>query len=320
MNIMLKRKLLSYGELETFYELPFFELINLAHDVHRQYHNSRDIKLAIALSVKTGRCPEDCAFCPQSAHHNTDIKDVKITSREDIIKFAMSAKQLGIAQICLGAAWRSIPNSEEFDNFVSVIPELNKLDLKVCFSMGMLSYDQAERLKNAGLYEYNHNVDTARSYYSNIIKTRSYEERIKSVDNIIKSGLRLSCGGILGLGESIKQRIEFIHELHHLNVQPTTIPLNTLYPSKGTPLANRTPIDPFEYIRCVALARIAMPSAEIALAAGRNFMSKEMQSLCFYVGATTFYVSEKILVTPSNHPIEEDYKMIRDLSLNIKNN
>lgn len=286
---------ITLNHARELYELPFLDLIERAREVHKKHHDSRAIKLCTALSIKTGNCPEDCAFCSQSAHHQTTIIPERLMPVEQVLSYARNAKEAGVNSICLGAAWRGIPKGESFERVLEMVAEVSKMGMKVCASMGLVTVDQARALKEVGCHEYNHNLDTSQEFYSTIITTRRYEDRLAAIDALRDAGLALSCGGILGMGESIVDRLSLVCNIANLKNQPQTIPLNALQAMPGTPLAGRTPIDPVEYIRIVAVTRILIPRAVIALAAGRIDMSREMQVLCFAAGANALYVGTKIL-------------------------
>lgn len=304
----------SLQEIQTLYNLPFPILLQKAHEVHQQHQKVGYVQLCAALSIKTGSCPEDCAFCPQSAHYNTFVKPEKLLEPEEVIPKAEKAQQEGATQFCLGAAWRKIPKGPSFEMLLDIVSGVKALGLNVCCSLGSVSCDQARALKEAGCSEFNHNLDTSREYYKKIITTRPYEERLQSIANIRKAGLRVSCGGILGMGETIEDRLKLLMEINHFDPHPEAMPINALQAVKGTPLGHLPFIDSFEFVRIIALARILMPKALVSLAAGRPQMSCEMQALCFSAGANSFYFGEKILTTDAGDR-GESLKLLQSLGL-----
>lgn len=307
MSVLLKKA-------QALYDLPFLELMEVARGVHRKHNESRDMKLCAALSIKTGNCPEDCAFCSQSAHYQTTVIPEALLALDQILTFAKNAKEAGVNSICLGAAWRNIPKGEAFERVMEIVNVVSDLGMQVCASMGGVSYEQALALKDAGCSEYNHNLDTSREFYGEIISTRTYEDRLRTLEHLQRAGLALSCGGILGMGESIEDRLKLICNVTEWN--PKTVPLNALQPMPGTPLGKRDPIDPLEYVRIVAVCRVLNPEAVIAVAAGRLHMSREMQVLAFGAGANAIYVGNKIL-TVKLPKQDEDLVMLENLGFKL---
>lgn len=308
---------ITFDQLLAWYELPLEALIDEARRVHLRHFGGGALKLRAGISVKTGGCPEDCKFCPQSAHYKTYVNHDGLVPFETIQGLAQKAKDLGADHVCIGAAWRAIPKGRAFDYILEVIAYLRAMGLEVCCSLGMLNGAQARALKDAGIAEYNHNLDTSEEYYGQVITTRTYQERMESVRVIQDAGIALSCGGILGMGESIEDRLKLVQALAEL--QPKSIPLNTLMPIEGTPLGTRGPIAPLEYIRMIAVTRLALPESEVYMAGGRAMLDTATQSLCMYVGANGFYIGEKILAT-RNPEIAVDLALIREWSEGVRIN
>jgi len=303
-------------ELLGLYALPFESLLEEARKVHEKHHNANEVTLFSALNVKAGGCPEDCAFCPQSAHYATGVTRTNLIDVKEAVAFAYKMKSLGCLKLCLGAAWRAVPKGDLFEEILELVRSVSATGVKPCLSMGMLDIWQAEALRDSGAYEYNLNLDTSRRYYSNIIKTRTYDERYESMRNIQRGGLRLSSGGIIGMGETIEDRIDLLDELGRLDEPPATVILNLLLQIEGTPLAKAPEIPEEEFIRMAALARIRMPKADLALSAGRKKLSKVGQSLCFRAGVNGIYTGPKILTVP-NPTVEEDKVMLSELGIRI---
>ncbi len=305
----------SLANLETLYQLPFNELIKKAHEIHQNHHEVNTIHLCGSLSIKTGLCPEDCAYCPQSVHYKTFVSKESLLNPDDVLNVALNAKKMGITHFCLGAAWSRVPRGSAFENVLETVRKLNGIGLQVCCSLGSISEEQAQALLDAGCHTYNYNLDTSPEFYSKIITTRTFESRYQTLQMIRKSGLKVSCGGILGMGESISDRLKLIHIISQLSPQPEMMPLNALVSIEGTPLENQPVIDPLEYVRIVAIARILMPNMIIAMAAGRYKMSIETQALAFFSGANAIYIGERILVTPTP-AFNEDLDMLAKLGMN----
>jgi biotin synthase len=263
--------------------------------------------------VKTGGCPEDCAYCPQSAHHETSVPAEKLMSVEAVLEKARLAKQSGASRFCMGAAWRN-PRGKDFDQVLAMVSGVRELGMEACATLGMLSDEQAERLASAGLTAYNHNLDTSRDHYKKIISTRTYDDRLATLDRVARAGISVCCGGILGMGESIDDRCAMLCELAHMRPHPGSVPVNALSPVAGTPLADRPPIDAFELVRVIATARIMMPGAMVRLSAGREGLSREAQMLCFMAGANSIFYGDKLLTT-GNPDVEADRALFRDAGL-----
>jgi biotin synthase len=296
------------------YHSPLLELIYQAATVHRRYHRPDEVQVSTLLSIKTGGCPEDCAYCPQAARYQTNIEKNDLLSVDEVKAAALSAKASGASRLCMGAAWRHVREGADFDHVVELVKTVRALDMEVCCTLGMLSENQARRLADAGLYAYNHNLDTSEEYYKEIISTRAYEDRLRTLDNVRRAGLTVCSGGIIGMGESAEDRCEMLRTLASLSPQPESAPINALVPVAGTPLENQAPVSIWEIARMVATARIVMPKATIRLSAGRTQMSREGQALCFLAGAGSIFAGEKLLTTP-NPEVSEDMEMFDILGL-----
>lgn len=308
----------SLADIETLFKMPLLDLVFKAAELHRDFHNPREIQICSLLSIKTGACPEDCAYCPQSAHHNTELEPHRLLELEQVKAAAQNAKNNGAARFCMGAAWRNVKDNNDFERVLEMVRAVKALDLEVCCTLGMLTEDQAVRLKEAGVYAYNHNLDTSREFYSKIISTRDYDDRLDTLKNVRKAGMTVCCGGIIGMGEQIKDRMELLHTLCSLTPHPESVPINALVSVKGTSLESQPPVDNFEFIRMVAAARILMPKSRIRLSAGRMTMSKETQALCFLAGANSIFAGDKLLTT-ANPDHDLDSKMFASLGLNTVN-
>ena len=284
-------------EISKIYFQPLLELVYQAATVHRQYHNSQEIQLCSLLSIKTGGCPEDCSYCPQSARYETGVKAERLMNIEDVLKAAKNAKKAGSSRFCMGAAWRQVRQSKDFDQVIEMIKKIKAMGLEVCVTLGMLTFEQAQKLKEAGVYAYNHNLDTSREYYPEIITTRTYDDRLNTLENARNAGMTVCCGGILGLGEPHEDRISLLHTLSTLKEHPESVPVNTLIAIPGTPLEQQKQVPLFELVRMIATARILMPKSKIRLSAGRNSLSQEDHAFCFLAGANSIHGGEKLLVT-----------------------
>jgi biotin synthase len=287
------------------YRLPFFDLIFRSHSIHRQFHDVQDIQQCFLLSIKTGGCPEDCGYCSQSAHHATGLRREPLLSVDEVRSTAARAREHGAQRFCMGAAWRSAPEGEQFERVLAMIREVKSLGLEACATLGMLTQEQAFRLKEAGLDAYNHNLDTSREHYPNVITTRSYDDRLKTIQAVRKAGITVCCGGILGLGESEEDRCKLLSELAQMSPQPESVPINLLVPVAGTPLENSSTIESTELVRTIAVARILMPRSRVRLSAGRLSLSKEAQLLAFFAGANSIFIGEKLLTTPNVNPLHD---------------
>jgi len=301
------------NEVEAIYHMGLMDLIYQAATVHRLYHNPQHIQQCTLLSIKTGACPEDCAYCPQSARYQTFVEPEPLLSIDTVIAAARLAKAAGSTRFCMGAAWREVKDDQSFEDVLKMVRQVNELGLEVCCTLGMLSLEQAHRLKEAGLFAYNHNLDTSASYYEQIITTRTYRDRLNTLKNVSAAGITVCCGGIIGMGETDEDRIDLLHTLATLPKHPESVPINTLYVVKGTPLQDRPPVPPLELVRMVATARILMPKSMVRLAAGRINQSVPEQALCFLAGANSIHTG-KMLTTPT-HGVDQDHKMFEELGL-----
>jgi biotin synthase len=302
------------SQIREWYALPLTTLIFRAQTAHHRHHDPAGVQLCTLQSIKTGRCPENCAYCPQSAHHETGLADVPLMDADDIIAKAQQARAGGASRFCMGAAWREVRDGPQFDSVLRAVEGVAAQGLEVCCTLGMLTQDQAGRLKDAGCRVYNHNLDTSREYYPQIITTRCYDDRLQTLENVRAAGLEVCCGGILGLGESVEDRLQMLAELAALDPQPESVPINALVAVAGTPLAERPPVDSFEFVRIIAVARLALPKAIVRLSAGRTEMSEEMQALCYLAGANSIFLGEKLLTTP-NPAAQDDFRLLRRLGL-----
>jgi biotin synthase len=304
----------TLAEVRAIHDLPIPELVFRAQSVHRQHHRSDEVQLCTLLSVKTGGCPEDCGYCPQSAHHEGGVDAEKSLDVADVLASATAAKAAGATRFCMGAAWREVKDGPAFDHVVEMVRGVSAMGLEACCTLGMLSEAQAERLKDAGLHSYNHNLDTSRRHYRSIISTRTYDDRLRTIQNVRKAGISVCSGGIIGMGESVDDRCEMLRTLAELSPQPESVPVNALVAVEGTPLADAPPIDPLELVRMVATARILMPRARVRLSAGRTQLSDEAQLLCFMAGANSIFYGEKLLTT-DNPAVARDQVLLRKAGL-----
>jgi len=302
------------SEIAEIYHGPLLSLMFRAAAVHQQYHKLGELQLCTLLSIKTGGCLADCTYCSQAARYHTGVQAQKILDKETILEAAGKAKAAGSSRFCMGAAWRQVRNSRDFDHVLDVASAVRNMGLEVCCTMGMVTTEQAQKLKAAGVYAYNHNLDTGAKYYEKVISTREYEDRLKTLENIRKAGLSVCCGGILGMGESDDDRIDLLHTLATMPEHPESVPINALISVKGTPLENRQPISIWVLVRMIAVARIVMPKAMIRLSAGRVHFSHAEQTLCFMAGANSIHTGEKLLTT-SNCGLEDDQELIDILGL-----
>jgi biotin synthase len=293
------------AEVADLYSLPFNDLLFAAQQVHRQRFDANQVQVSTLLSIKTGRCPEDCAYCPQSIRYDTGLANHPVMSLEAVREAARRAKEAGATRFCMGASLRG-PKDSDLDPIIDMIAEVKRLGLEACVTLGMLREGQAERLKAAGLDYYNHNLDTSESFYPEIISTRTYLDRLKTLAEVRDAGVKVCCGGILGLGESREDRIDFLHTLATLPRHPDSVPINRLVKVRGTPLENAGDLDPLEFVRTIAVARILMPAAELRLSAGRTGFSDEMQALCFLAGANSIFYGDKLLTTENPGPNQDE--------------
>lgn len=306
----------SKEELLEIYNKPLLSLIYEAATVHRQWHKADEVQLSTLLSVKTGGCPEDCSYCGQAARYHTDIKVQALLPTETVLAHAKKAQEGGSSRFCMAAAWREVRDNRDFDRIIEMVKGVNAMGMEVCCTLGMLSESQAQRLHEAGLYAYNHNLDTSAEFYDNIISTRKFDNRINTINNVRKAGITVCSGGIIGLGESNADRIAMIRTLANMEVHPESVPINALARVKGTPLENNPKVDVWEMVRMIATARIAMPTSMVRLSAGRIEMSEVEQAFCFMAGANSIFIGERetLLVTP-NPAADEDLNMLYKLGL-----
>ena len=288
------------------YELPFPELMFRAQEAHRLHHDPAAVQLCTLQSIKTGRCPEDCKYCPQSAHYETGVEAAALMDPEAVVAAAQMAREGGASRFCMGAAWREVRDGASFDSVLESVRGVASLGMEVCCTLGMLSEPQAIRLKEAGCTVYNHNLDTSREYYPEIISTRTYEDRLTTLKNVRLAGLEVCCGGILGMGEGVEDRLKLLVELANLEPQPESVPINSLIPIPGTPLGEAPPVDPIEFVRSIATARVVMPRTMVRLSAGRSAMSAEMQALCFLAGANSIFLGDRLLTAPNPRRSEDE--------------
>lgn len=302
------------SEIRTIFNLPLPELIFQAQTIHREFHNPEEVQLCRLLSIKTGACPEDCAYCSQSAHYKTGVARQKLMEPDEVLRSARRAKSDGATRFCMGAAWRDVPEGKDFENVLEMVRGVAALDLEVCCTLGMLTEKQAGALKQAGLTAYNHNLDTSPEFYGSIITTRVYEDRLQTIARVRKAGITVCCGGILGIGESEEDRVGLLHQLANLSPHPESVPINVLARVEGTPLANAPDLDPMIMVRAIATARILMPASRVRLSGGRHKLSREAVALCFLAGANSIFTGEKLLTTP-NPAVNKDMELLEDLGM-----
>ncbi|HVJ93877.1 MAG TPA: biotin synthase BioB [Labilithrix sp.] len=304
----------SREEVRALYDQPLLPLLDEARRVHLSHHPDNEVQLCTLLSVKTGGCAEDCSYCPQSSHYETGTKPEKMLDVEAVIASARRAKELGSTRFCMGAAWREVKDGPAFDRVVEMVKGVKDLGLEACVTLGMLNENQAKKLAEAGLDAYNHNLDTSREHYRSIIKTRTFDDRLRTLENVRKAGITVCSGGIIGMGETADDRCEMLRTLANLEPQPESVPINALVPIEGTPLANAKPVDPLDLVRMIAVARILMPKSRVRLSAGRSSLSREAQMLCMLAGANSIFYGDKLLTTP-NPEENDDMALIRDAGL-----
>ena len=303
----------TVAEIEALFELPFNDLLFRAQTLHREFFDPNIVQVSTLMSIKTGSCPEDCAYCPQSAHYDTGLEKEKLLAIENILKEARAAKANGASRFCMGAAWRSL-NDRDVDYVVELVSGVKEMGMETCMTLGMLKEDQAKTLKEAGLDYYNHNLDTSRDYYGDIITTRTYDDRLETLKHVRDAGMNVCCGGIVGMGEDRSDRAGLLYELATMPKHPESVPINLLVQVEGTPLDGVDSIDSFEFIRSIAVARILMPASYVRLSAGRENMNEETQALCFFAGANSIFYGEKLLTTP-NPESDKDMQLFAKLGL-----
>ncbi len=287
-------------EIKEIYHSPLLDLIFAAGSLHRALHPANEVQVCTLLSVKTGGCPEDCAYCPQAARYQTELEVHRLMDVDKVLEAAREAKEAGSTRFCMGAAWREVRDNRDFDRIISMIEGVNEMGLEVCCTLGMITEEQAVRMKAAGLHAYNHNLDSAPEFYDKIITTRTYQDRLRTLENVRKAGITVCCGGIVGMGESDDERIGLLHTLSNLWPHPESTPINALVAVEGTPLGDRPKVQIWDMVRMIATARLVLPNTQVRLSAGRVHMSDEQQALCFLAGANSIFAGEKLLTTPNN--------------------
>jgi len=306
--------MISVQAVKELYYRPLLDLVFEAATVHRANHDAHEVQLCTLLSIKTGGCPEDCAYCPQAARYDTGLNKELLLQVDQVLQAASRAKAAGSTRFCMGAAWREIPNGKGFDRVLDMVRGVKALGMEVCCTLGMATSDQAARMKDAGVYAYNHNLDTSREHYDDIISTRTYDDRLNTLQAISDVGISVCCGGIIGMGESHQDRIALLWQLANLNPQPESVPINALVPVAGTPLAEQEKIDPMEWIRTIAVARVLMPRAMVRLSAGRMDIPESAQAMAFLAGANSIFTGDKLLTT-ANPDFDFDKKLLDKLGL-----
>lgn len=301
-------------QIQQCYEQPFPDLIFQAQQIHRQYHAQNEVQLCTLANIKSGNCPEDCSYCPQSARYNTGVETWDLPSVEEIRQQAQEAKANGSTRFCMGAAWRTPPHQKAFNHVLDLVRAVADEEMEACVTLGMVNAEQAVALKAAGLTAYNHNIDTAPSFYPEVITTRTIDDRLTTLKHVAAANLQVCCGGILGMGETVAHRLEFIQTLCEMETPPESVPINCLVPVEGTPLANQAPVDSFDLIRTIATTRIFLPQSRIRLSAGRLEMNDETQALCFIAGASSIFTGEKLLTT-NNPGVNRDQALLDKLGL-----
>jgi biotin synthase len=304
----------TLSSVREIYDTPIPDLLLRAQLVHREHHAANDVQLCALLSVKTGGCPEDCSYCPQSSHYDTGLERERMMKPPEVLEAAARAKAAGATRFCMGAAWREVKDGPAFDEVLAMVRGVRGLGMEACCTLGMLTEGQAGKLAEAGLTAYNHNLDTSRAFYGSIISTRTYDDRLRTLDNVRRAGITVCSGGIIGMGESLDDRCAMLMTLANLDPQPESVPVNALVATEGTPLADRPPVDPLEMVRMIATARILMPRARVRLSAGRLALSREAQLLCFLAGANSIFYGEKLLTT-GNPDVEADLNLLRDAGM-----
>jgi biotin synthase len=301
-------------EIISIYKKPMMELLYEAATIHRANHDPNVVQISTLISLKTGGCSEDCGYCPQAKRYHTNIETNPFMTVEDVKVQAVKAKEGGSSRVCMGAAWRNVKDGAEFDQVLEMVRTINKMDMEVCCTLGMITENQAQRLAEAGLYAYNHNIDTSEEYYKEVISTRGFEDRLQTIENVRKTNITVCSGGIIGMGESIEDRAGMLVALSTLDPQPESVPINALVPVEGTPLESEKSVEIWEMIRMVATTRIVMPETQVRLSAGRINWSREGQAMCFFAGANSIFSGDKLLTTPNND-LNEDMRMFEILGL-----
>ncbi len=301
-------------EVMDLFEMPFFELGFQAQQLHRKYHDPGKIQLCTLSNIKSGGCPEDCGYCPQAARYHTGLKAQRLSPVDEVVLAAQRAKDAGASRFCMGAAWREVRDNRDFENVLEMVRKVSSLELEVCTTLGMLNRDQAKRLAEAGLTAYNHNLDTSPEFYGEVITTRTYEDRLRTIAHVRDAGITVCCGGIVGLGEGLSDRAGMLRVLANMDPHPESVPINSLVAVEGTPLAEVPQVDVLDFIRTIAVARVLMPATYVRLAAGRSALSKEGQALAFMFGANSIFYGEELLTTP-NPEVHADMQLLNTLGL-----
>ena len=307
----------TLAEIESTYTAPLPDLIFQAQTIHRAHHRADEVQGCMLLSIKTGGCPEDCAYCPQSARYDTDVSRQQLLSVDETLEAARHAREQGATRFCMGAAWRDVPTDSRFDRVLEMVRGVRSLGLEACCTLGMLTQGQADALAEAGLSAYNHNLDTSADFYGQIITTRTYQERLSTLARVRQAGVTVCCGGIIGMGENRGARYGLLRELSSLNPHPESVPVNMLVRVEGTPLADRPPEDPLELVRMIATARILMPATMVRLSAGRRSLSDEAQALCLLAGANSVFLGDRLLTTP-NPDADDDQRLFQKLGMHLR--
>jgi biotin synthase len=311
----------TIDEVQALFELPLMALVRRAGRVYEQFHDTDVVHVNQLLSIKTGACPEDCGYCSQSAHHDTGVKPQPLMAVDEVVRTAKRAKAQGVTRFCMGAAWRDVKDNAQFDRVLDMVRQVNDLGLEVCATLGMLTADQARRLDEAGLYAYNHNLDTSPEYYESVITTRTYQDRLDTIDNLRTTNITVCCGGIIGMGESVADRISFLHRLATLDPHPESVPINVLSRVPGTPLEGADDVEIHETVRMIATARVLMPTSVVRIAAGRHLMSFSDQALCFLAGANSIFTSERNMMLTATTPCADhatDRSMLATMGLRAR--
>jgi biotin synthase len=311
----------TIDEVQALYELPLMDLVRRAGRVHEQFHDVDVVHVNQLLSIKTGACPEDCGYCSQSVHHDTGVKPEPLMPVDEVVRTAKRAKAQGVTRFCMGAAWRDVKDNAQFDRVLDMVRQISDLGLEVCTTLGMLTADQAKKLEQAGLYAYNHNLDTSPEYYDSVITTRTYQERLDTIENLRTTNITVCCGGIIGMGESAADRISFLRQLATLDPHPESVPINVLSRVPGTPLENAEAVEIDETVRMIAVARILMPASVVRIAAGRHLMSFSDQALCFLAGANSMFTSERNMMLTETTPCADhasDRSMLASMGLRAR--
>ena len=311
----------TIDEVRELFELPLMDLVRRSGRVHEQFHDADVVHVNQLLSIKTGACPEDCGYCPQSVHNDTGVKPQPLMDVDEVVRTAKRAQAQGVTRFCMGAAWRDVKDNAQFDRVIEMVRRINDLGLETCVTLGMLTADQARRLDEAGLYAYNHNLDTSPEYYDSVITTRTYQERLDTIENLRTTDITVCCGGIIGLGESVDDRISFLHQLATLDPHPESVPINVLSRVPGTPLEHAADVEIDETVRMIAVARLLMPASVVRIAAGRHLMSFSDQALCFLAGANSIFTSERNMMLTATTPCADhasDRAMLATLGLRAR--